>query len=123
MSDEEAKGVLRAEFIRLRAAGYPDLVRRLAGAVETTEVVGLSNTTLYVELQGFWDDDEHRALRVVASIDDGGARAFSRSRTPSQSAPMGGSRSTRLPDRSRRARLASSSRSGVRADGAACKLE
>ena len=76
MSDEEAKGVLRAEFIRLRAAGYPDLVRRLAGAVETTEVVGLSNTTFYVELQGFWDDDEHRALRVVASIDDGGARAF-----------------------------------------------
>ena len=32
--------------------------------------------TYHVELQAFWDDDERRALRVMASIDDGGARAF-----------------------------------------------
>ena len=42
MSDEEAKGVLGAEFIKLRAAGYSDLVKRLADEVETTEVTGLS---------------------------------------------------------------------------------
>ena len=30
----------------------------------------------HVELEGFWDDDEHDDLRVVASIDDGGLRAF-----------------------------------------------
>ncbi len=76
MSDEEAKGVLRAEFIKLRASGYPGLVKRLADNQETTEVAGLSGTTYHIELQGFWDDDEHRELRVVASIDDGGLRAF-----------------------------------------------
>jgi hypothetical protein len=76
MSDEEAKGILRAEFVKLRALGYPTLVERFAGAEETTETTGLSGATYHVELQGFWDDDEHRALRVVASIDDGGARAF-----------------------------------------------
>jgi hypothetical protein len=76
MSDEEAKGVLGAEFIKLRAAGYDELVRRLADAVETTEVTGLSGATYHVELQGFWDDDEQGALRVMASIDDGGPRAL-----------------------------------------------
>lgn len=76
MSDEEAKGVLRAEFIKLRGSGFPDLVKRLAEKQEVTEVAGLSGTTYHVELQGFWDDAEHRELRVVASIDDGGLRAF-----------------------------------------------
>lgn len=76
MSDEEAKGLLRAEFIKLRPSGYEGLVERLAGKKETVEVVGLSGTTYHVELEGFWDDEEHRNLRVVASIDDGGLRAF-----------------------------------------------
>ena len=76
MSDEEAKGVLRAEFLKLRAVGYGDLVERLAGRQESSEVVGLSGTAYHVELQGFWDDDEHTELRLVASIDDGGLRAF-----------------------------------------------
>ena len=76
MTDEEAKGVLRAEVIKLRPSGYEGLVERLAGKMEKAEVVGLSGTTYHVELEGFWDDDEHRKLRVVASIDDGGARAF-----------------------------------------------
>ena len=76
MSDEEAKSVLRAEFLKLRAVGYGDLVERLAGRQESSEVVGLSGTAYHVELEGFWDDDEHTELRVVASIDDGGLRAF-----------------------------------------------
>jgi hypothetical protein len=76
VSDEEAKGVLRAEFVKLRASGYSDLVKRLADNQEMTEIVGLSGTNYRIELQGFWDDDEHRDLRVVASIDDGGLRAF-----------------------------------------------
>jgi hypothetical protein len=76
MSDEEAKGVLRAEFLKLRAAGYDKLAERLAGKQERLEVVGLSGATYRVELEGFWDDKERRDLRVVASIDDGGLRAF-----------------------------------------------
>ena len=76
MSDEEARGVLRAEFLKLRAAGYDVLVERLAGKQERSDVVALSGATYHVELEGFWDDEEHRDLRVVASIDDGGLRAF-----------------------------------------------
>jgi hypothetical protein len=76
MSDEEAKAVLRAEFLRLRAAGYAELAGRLAGKQERLDVASLSGATYHVELEGFWDDEEHRDLRVVASIDDGGLRAF-----------------------------------------------
>jgi hypothetical protein len=76
MSDEEAKGILRAEFITLRAAGYSDLVELLAEKQQRREVVGLSGVTYHVEVEGFWDDATQQALRVVASIDDGGARAF-----------------------------------------------
>ena len=76
MSDEEAKGVLRAEFLKLQAAGYDKLVERLAGKKERSDVFALSGATYHVELEGFWDDKEHRDLRVVASIDDGGLRAF-----------------------------------------------
>ena len=76
MSDEEAKGVLRAEFLKLQAAGYDELAERLAGKQERSEVIALSGITYHVELEGFWDDKERRDLRVVASIDDGGLRAF-----------------------------------------------
>ena len=76
VSDDEAKGVLRAEFIKLRALGYAELVERLADNRVDVEVVGLSGTSYHVELQGFWDNGERRELRVVASIDSGALRAF-----------------------------------------------
>ena len=76
MSDEEAKGVLRAEFLKLQATGYDEVAERLAGKRERSDVIALSGATYHVELEGFWDDKEHRDLRVVASIDDGGLRAF-----------------------------------------------
>ena len=76
MSDEEAKGVLQAEFLKLRAAGYEELAARLAGKQERSDVEAPSGATYHVALEGFWDDKEHRDLRVVASIDDGGLRAF-----------------------------------------------
>src|SRR6478736_1761655 len=76
MSDEEAKSILRSEFLSLRAAGYDALAEGLAGKQERLDVVAPSGATYHVELEGFWDDNEHRDLRVVASIDDGGLRAF-----------------------------------------------
>ena len=63
MSDEEARGVLRAEFLKLKAAGYDELAERLAGKQERSNVVALSGATYHVELEGFWDDKEHRELR------------------------------------------------------------
>src|SRR4029079_16306342 len=76
MSDEEAKALLRAEFLRLQAAGYAELAGRLVGKQERSDVTSLSGAPYHVELEGFWDDEERRDLRVVASIDDGGLRAF-----------------------------------------------
>lgn len=75
MNDEEAKGMLRAEVIKLRPSGYEGLVARLAGKQERFEVVGLSGATYHIEFEGFWDDGD-RSLRVVGSVDDGGGRAF-----------------------------------------------
>jgi len=76
VSDEEAKGVLRSESLKLQAAGYANLVERLAGRQERSEVITVSGAAYHLEAEGFWDDDEHRDLRVIASIDDGGLRAF-----------------------------------------------
>ena len=76
MSNEEAKGMLRSEFMKLRAAGYDVLAERLAGKQERLDVVAPSGAPYHVELEGFWDDKEQRDLRVVASIDDGGLRAL-----------------------------------------------
>ena len=74
MSDEEAKGILNAEFLKLRATGYSDLVDLLADKKVESEVTGLSGEVYHVELEAYWDDDSHSDLRVVASIDDGGMR-------------------------------------------------
>ena len=74
MNDEEAKGILRAEVIKLRPSGYDGLVARLAGKQERFEVVGLSGATYHIEFEGFWDGGDN--LRVVGSVDDGGGRAL-----------------------------------------------
>jgi hypothetical protein len=76
MGDDEAKGILRAEFLKLRALGYEALVDRLEGKKEQVEVTGPAGAEYHVELEAFWDDREGRQLRVVASIDDGGLRAL-----------------------------------------------
>jgi hypothetical protein len=76
MNEEEAKGILRAEVIKLRPGGYDGLVARLAGRQERFDVVGLSGATYHIEFEGFWDDGEGKSLRVVGSVDDGGGRAF-----------------------------------------------
>jgi hypothetical protein len=44
--------------------------------IENCEVFGASGTRYQVEVQFFWDDAPMRAIRVRASIDDGGVRAF-----------------------------------------------
>ena len=76
MNDEEAKGILKAEVIKLRPGGYDGLVARLAGKQEILEVVGLSGSTYHIEFEGFWGDEERENLRIVGSVDDGGGRAF-----------------------------------------------
>ena len=75
MSDDEAKGILNAEYLKLRARGYSDLAE-LVDRKAQAEITGFSGNVYHVELEAFWDDDDHTDLRVVASIDDGGLRAL-----------------------------------------------
>jgi hypothetical protein len=54
-------------------ASHSDLVERLAGRQERSEVLGLSGKAYHLELEGFWDDDAHDGLRAGRwpSVDGG----------------------------------------------------
>lgn len=76
MNRREAEAILDAELGPLRTESYDALVERLLGKQETGERIGASGTRYQVEVQAFWDSGTPGDLRVVASIDDGGWRAF-----------------------------------------------
>lgn len=76
MDRREAETILAAELAQLRTETYEALVGRLLEKQETAERVGASGTRYQVEVQAFWDDKVNGDLRVIASIDDGGWRAF-----------------------------------------------
>ena len=76
MDRAEALAIVEAELAALREAPYRELVERFVGKQEVFERVGASGTSYQLELQAFWDDKRLGNLRVIASIDDGGWRAF-----------------------------------------------
>jgi hypothetical protein len=47
-----------------------------ARVIQTLEIVGASGTRYNVEAQALWDSKKRDNIRVLASIDDGGTRAF-----------------------------------------------
>jgi hypothetical protein len=74
MDKAEARQVLAGKIAELRRWSYTDLLRFMEP--EGLEVAGPSGTIYQLEVQAFWDDKRSRHLRVLASIDDGGWRAF-----------------------------------------------
>jgi hypothetical protein len=70
----EARQLLAAKIAELRRHSYSDLLRFMEP--EGLEVAGPSGATYQLEVEAFWDDEPQRNLRVLASIDDGGWRAF-----------------------------------------------
>jgi hypothetical protein len=70
----EARQLLAAKLAELRRRSYSDLLRLMEP--EGLEVAGPSGVTYQLEVEAFWDDEPQRNLRVLASIDDGGWRAF-----------------------------------------------
>lgn len=76
LNRHEAKSILASEVEKLGMLSYPELVSRLIGRTETFEVLGASGAQYRVKLQGSWDDDPDRDVRLVACIDDGGLRRF-----------------------------------------------
>jgi hypothetical protein len=75
MNREQAQSILSAEVERLRTVSYEELVARLLEKQETFETAAPDGIRYQVELQGLWDDQTARNLRVFVNVDDGGWRA------------------------------------------------
>ena len=75
MNKEEAAAVLDrhlAEFVRRPYAELADIVDQ----PQSAHAVGPSGTAYQIEYNVFFDSGANRDLRIIASIDDGGWRAF-----------------------------------------------
>jgi hypothetical protein len=75
MDTAEARRLLAAKLAELRQLSYGEPPRYQEPVC--VEVIGPSGVVYQVEVEAFWDDRKRRDLRVLASIDDGGWRAFS----------------------------------------------
>jgi len=77
MNTQEAKTIPNDKLKELRAKPYQELCRLLE-TQELREIKGQSGTVYQLEVQAMWDagTEAKRDLRVMASIDDGGWRAF-----------------------------------------------
>ena len=75
MNKIEALRVLREQLEPWRERSWMDL-RNEIGRSKRFEVTAESGTWYQEEVQAFWDDKPDGAIRVMASVDDGGWRAF-----------------------------------------------
>jgi hypothetical protein len=75
MNKREALRVLQEQLQPWRERSYADLCDEV-GESRRFEVSSESGTWYQGEVRVFWDDKPDGAVRVVASIDDGGWRAF-----------------------------------------------
>lgn len=75
MDRVEALRVLQCHLRTWRERSWTQL-REDVGQSHRFEVIADSGTCYQGEVQLFWDDKPDDAIRVIASIDDGGWRAF-----------------------------------------------
>jgi hypothetical protein len=75
MDTVAARKVLNAWLAKLRAVPYRELAARV-DSVTNDEVARDSERSWQLEVQVLWDDEPNGNIRVTASIDDGGLRAF-----------------------------------------------
>jgi len=75
MDTVAAQKLLEEWLTKLRAMPYRELAAGV-GSVTTDEVVRDSQRSWQLEIQVFWDDEPNGNVRVMASVDDGGLRAF-----------------------------------------------
>ena len=77
MDVTEAGGILEQQISSLRERPYSELKQLVeARVIQTLKIVGASGTRYNVEAQALWDSKKRDNIRVLASIDDGGTRAF-----------------------------------------------
>ena len=75
MDRAEAKSILAKELTAFAARPYDKLVASIKHA-DVKNVVGESGANYQIEVTVFWDSKPNGDLRIMASIDDGGWRAF-----------------------------------------------
>lgn len=75
MDSDEARALLAAELAIWRVRPYSDLVSEI-GESRHYDRVGAGGTCYQLEIEVMWDDKPTENIRVIASIDDGGWRAF-----------------------------------------------
>ncbi len=75
MDNHEARTLLGKQMTMWRGRSYAEL-RELVGSDQRFDVVGCSGTRYQGDVQVVWDAAPDGAIRVMASIDDGGWRAF-----------------------------------------------
>ena len=76
MNNVEAELFLARELTKYAALPYDKLVA-LINHAEVIDVRGESGVYYQIELNMYWDSKADGNLRIMASIDDGGWRAFS----------------------------------------------
>ena len=75
MDKSEALQVVAEWLSQFRAESYGSLVGRISQPPVTAEI-SRHGTIYQLELECFWDSEPGGNVRVLASIDDGGVRAF-----------------------------------------------
>jgi hypothetical protein len=75
MDRAEAKLILAKELTEFAARPYDELVASIKH-VDVKNVVGESGANYQIEFDVFWDSKADGNLHIMASIDDGGWRAF-----------------------------------------------
>ena len=76
MNKPEAGQLLATQLTKCRQQSYDDLVAKINAPNQAIEVLGSSGTRYYVAVVVHWDSEQLGNVRVIATIDDGGARAF-----------------------------------------------
>ncbi len=77
MNSQEAKKIIADQLKPYRDKPYSELIKMIKNKPSTYEVKGQSGALYQIEIQAFWDDRPNGDVRIMASIDDGGLRAFS----------------------------------------------
>jgi hypothetical protein len=75
MDKKEAQALLTEELGAYRRRSYADLATSI-GEVRSGEIASPAGREYQTEVNVLWDDRPGGSIRVIASIDDGGLRAF-----------------------------------------------
>ncbi len=75
---EEARVLLADELQRVRKLGYPQLRKVFIEqkSIRAFSVTGASGIEYQLEIEGRWDADEGKDIRIIGGIDNGGLRAY-----------------------------------------------